>query len=344
MYMKKRIGALLLAASLLLSLLPLGALAEETEETTEAVEETQPAPDPKAKSGTCGDGLTWVLEDRTLTISGSGEMDDGAPWAAHKSKIRKLVLTGGVTKVGKEAFYEFDRLESIDFGDSLVEIGARAFYGCTDLIIIHLPKSFRTFGEECFRDCYSLKKVYCDGGMPRFNSSCLWTGEYVAVYHPTGNVWPADAVNQLVSNFGGRLGIMMGDYDDSVLAELEKEAEEAEEETEATETEPEETEAPTEAATEAPAEAPTEVPVAVTEPEIVYITTPATEEATEPVTEPETQPAETETDPVPEDEEAERPGGKSWIGLVMIAGVITFLLSGAMIFRAASKKGGRYGR
>ena len=28
-------------------------------------------------SGTCGDNLTWVLDDAgTLTISGSGEMDD----------------------------------------------------------------------------------------------------------------------------------------------------------------------------------------------------------------------------------------------------------------------------
>lgn len=340
--MKKRIGSLLLAVCLLLSLLPLGALAEET---TEAMEETQPAPDPKAKSGTCGDGLTWVLEDRTLTISGSGEMDDGAPWAAHKSKVKKLVLTGGVTRVGEEAFYEFDRLESIDFGDSLVEIGARAFYGCTELIVIHLPKSFRTFGEECFRDCYSLKKVYCDGGMPRFNSSCLWTGEYVAVYHPTNNVWPADAVNQLVSNFGGRLGVMMGDYDDSVLAELEQEDAEETEETEAPETEPEETQEPTQAPTEVPTEAPTEAPTTATEPEIVYITTPVTEETTEPVTEPQTEPSQPETEPVPTEEpEPEKPGGKSWIGLVMIAGVITFLLSGAMIFRTATKKGGRYGR
>lgn len=343
--MKKRIGSLLLAACLLVSLLPLGALAEEAEETTEAMVETQPAADPKAKSGTCGDGLTWVLEDRTLTISGSGEMDDGAPWAAHKSKVKKLVLTGGVTRVGEEAFYEFDRLESIDFGDSLVEIGARAFYGCTDLIIIHLPKSFRTFGEECFRDCYSLKKVYCDGGMPRFNSSCLWTGEYVAVYHPTNNVWPADAVNQLMSNFGGRLGVMMGDYDDSVLAELEQEDAEETEETEAPETEPEETQESTQAPAEAPTEAPTEEPTAATEPEIVYITTPATEETTEPVTEPQTEPSQPETEPVPTEEpEPEKPGGKSWIGLVMIAGVITFLVSGAMIFRSATKKGGRYGR
>lgn len=342
--MKKRILLLLLAACLMMNLLPFSAFAEEVEETTEAVEETteatEAARDPKAKSGTCGDGLAWALEGNTLTVSGSGEMDDGAPWDAHKNKIRKLVLTGGVTKVGAKAFFGYDRLESVDFGDSLVEIGEQAFYGCTDLTVIHLPATFRTFGAECFRDCTGLQKVFCDGGMPRFNSSCLWNGNYVAVYYPTNHVWPQDAVSQLMNNFGGRLGVMMGNYDESVLDGLEAPEET---ETEALETEPEETEAPTEAPAEPPVTEAAETEAA----EVVYITAPPTEEETEPATEPETQPTEAETEPTEETEPAvpaEDLGGKSWIGIVMIAGVITFLLSGAMIFRSATKKGGRYGR
>ena len=34
----------------------------------------------------------------------------------------------------------------------------------------------------------------------------------------------------------------------------------------------------------------------------------------------------------------------SWIGMVMIGGVITFLIAGAVIFRAATRKGGKYHR
>lgn len=349
--MKKRILMLLLAACLMANLLPVGAFAgevaetteaveETTEETTEATETTEAAADPDAKSGTCGDGLTWSLEGNTLTISGSGEMDDGAPWAAHDRKIRKLVLTGGVTRVGAKSFYGYNRLESIDFGNALVEIGEQAFYGCTGLTVIHLPATFRTFGAECFRECTYLEKVYCDGGMPRFNSSCLWTGNYIAVYHPTNNIWPQEAVSQLVSNFGGRLGIMMGNYDESVLADGNEETE-----TEAPETEPEETQAPTEAPTEATTEPSETEPVETEAAAVVYITAPA-EETTEPVTEPQTRPTEEETEPeaVTEPQENEDLGGKSWIGIVMIAGVITFLLSGTMIFRSASRKGGRYGR
>ena len=80
---------------------------------------------------------------------------------------------------------------------------------------------------------------------------------------------------------------------------------------------------------------------------MIYITTPA-EETVEAATEAEeTEETEAETESVAAEEvpsEGSALAGKSWIGLVMIAGVITFLLAGAMIFRSASKKGGRYNR
>lgn len=336
--MKKRIVMLLLAFCLMANLL-IPAMAEETDETLPETEMTADT------SGTCGENLTWELDGTTLTISGSGEMDDGSPWDAHRKKIEKVVLTGGVTTVGAKAFAGYDRLESVDFGDALVEIGERAFYDCPDLTVIHLPATFRTFGAEAFRDCFGLKRVYCDGGMPRFNESCLWTGDYISVFYPTNNPWPAEPVNQLVSNFGGRLGVMMGNYSEDALAELdEPEETEAIEETEAEETEHEETEAPTEEPAEAPTEEPTEAPE--TEPVAVIVTEPVTEPTetaapeTEAPTEASTEAPETEpTEPAVEDL-----GGKSWIGLVMIAGVLTFLIAGALIFRSVSKKGGKYSR
>lgn len=329
--MKKRLFVNLLAAILLVLMLTPAAYALE---------------DVHIADGTCGDGITWSLDGYTLTISGSGEMADGAPWAEHQNHIEHVVLTGGVTKIGAEAFYKYDRIETVDFGDSLVEIGTRAFSGCEDIDYIHLPATFRTFGAESFRNCTSLKYVYCDGGMPRFNDSCLWTGNYIAVFYPGNNPWPADAVNQLVHNFGGRLGIMMGSFDESaVAANLAAIAATAPTE------ETEETQAPTVAPTEAPTEPETTAatePVVTTEaptlpPETTAVTTEPTTIPTEaPTTEaPTTEAPETteETEPVTV---AEKVGGDGWIGMVMIAGVLTFLVSGAMIFRSVSHKGGRY--
>ena len=148
--------------------------------------------------GNCGEGLTWSLDGYTLTITGDGAMDDGCPWIEYMDRIEHVVLEGAVTKIGKEAFYKFDRLETVAFGEALVEIGTRAFYGCVDLSYIHLPATFRSFGAEAFRGCTSLKYVYCDGPMPRFNDSCLWTGEYISVFYPTNNPWPNEYTSQLV--------------------------------------------------------------------------------------------------------------------------------------------------
>ena len=63
-----------------------------------------PAAGAVAASGSCGEGLTWKLENYTLTVTGSGEMEDGCPWEDYKTKIEHVVLSGGVTKVGKENF------------------------------------------------------------------------------------------------------------------------------------------------------------------------------------------------------------------------------------------------
>lgn len=295
-------------------------------------------------SGTCGDGLSWSLDGYTLTISGSGEMDDGSPWESNKDHIETVVFTGGVTYIGEKAFSGFDRLKTVDFGDSLVEIGERAFYGCKNISYIHLPATFRTFGAECFRGCTGLKYVYCDGGMPRFNDSCLWTGEYVSVFYPPNNPWPQEAASQLVANFGGKLGIMMGTFDESVvqanLRELEgdeapTETTAAPTETTAQETQPqtEPTAAPTTAPTAPPTTAPTQP---TTQPTVTTQTTepPATQPETTAVTAATTVPQETTV--------AEQIGGQGWIGVVLIAAVLTLLLVGALIFRGNRNKNGRY--
>ena len=298
--------------------------------------------------GTCGDGLSWSLDGYTLTISGSGEMAEGSPWEEHKDHIEEIVLTGGVTKICDKAFSGYTRVKTVDLGDALVEIGTKAFYGCKNISYIHLPAAFRTFGAECFRDCAGLKYVYCDGGMPRFNDSCLWTGEYISVFYPTNNPWPQQYVSQLISSYGGKLGIMMGNFDAAAvaanLASQETEETEAAEETKAKE----ETTAPTEAPTEVPTEAPTEVPTeAPTEPTTVPTTEPETQptETTVPETEaptvPTTEAAET-TEVTEEKTVVERVGGDGWIGVVIIAAVLTVLLLGALIVRGTRNKGGKY--
>lgn len=87
-------------------------------------------------SGTCGDNLTWTLDDEgTLTISGTGDMYDYyehrgeyAPWRGVSAKIKSLVVCDGVTSIGCEAFLGCTYLTSITIPDSVKLIENRAFY------------------------------------------------------------------------------------------------------------------------------------------------------------------------------------------------------------------------
>ena len=94
-----------------------------------------------AKSGTTGD-CTWTLNGTVLTISGNGEMDDGVdfdedsgeyagtPWG---TGITKLVITDGVTNIGKYAFMKCEKLTSVTIPESVTSIGGYAFYRCSNL-------------------------------------------------------------------------------------------------------------------------------------------------------------------------------------------------------------------
>ena len=245
-------------------------------------------------------------------------MDSGAPWEAHKSSIKTVVFTGGVTVVGAETFKDCGSLTSVDFGGSMREIDSRAFQNCKGLTSISLPSTFRRFGASSFEGCSNLTEVYCAGNMPSFNANCLWNGNYITVYHPVNNPWPQEYVEELETNFGGRLQVMASDGSDPYES-----------------TQPEETVKPTETATE-----PTTVPT--TEPEE---TEPATEATTEPTTEATTVPTETaettEETTVPAEEEADE-GSSGWLWLFIVPLVLTVLLVSLLIIRGMLRRGGKY--
>lgn len=341
--MKKRLIANFLSICVLLgAALPLAYATEDaTEETTEETVEETGGTFSTEKEGTCGDDLTWVLENHTLTISGSGEMDEGSPWEFYKDSIYEVIFDGDITTVGDEAFASCNNLETVDFGDALVEIGAKAFYSCNALEEVYLPDTFRKFGAECFRDCENLEKVFCEGPMPSFKSSCLYNEHTVEVYFSYQTPWPAAEIERLMSNFGGRVYVTVGD------AEAFHREEEKPERTVET------TEAPTEETLPAETE-PATVPVteAPTEPATVPSTQPQTEAATEPAAE---SAAETESTFVlaeetifpgmkaEETEMEEKEGGISGLVWVLIAaGGVTGLVVLALVIRGISHKGGRY--
>ncbi len=109
--------------------------AEEADETEEAAELMEKE---VSTEGECGPNAQWSLsEDGILTITGTGaikDFEDGAErWNGLESKITEVHIANGITRIGKNAFYECTQLVHVEIGNSVEEIGVRAFSKCTSL-------------------------------------------------------------------------------------------------------------------------------------------------------------------------------------------------------------------
>lgn len=324
----RKILALLLSAVCLLGLV-LPVLATET--TSETTAARQP--------GQCGENVFWTYSGGTLTITGTGAMDDfpeGAPWAGDRLLIRKAVIGDGITYIGAHAFENFDAMETVTFGADVREIGKAAFCSCDALTEVTLPASFRVFGEESFRSCAMMRKFIFKGGMPSFRANCLWDTSAKLVY-PASNPWPLEHIIQLEEAFQTRIEFLCSDGTDPYVTEQDlHEATAPTEETQAAtvatteatqpQTQPETTAATTEATQASTAE--TLHPTETTQ------TLPATETLQTLSTQPQTQ---------PEEGANEEESLDSGIGFAIIMACLSLIAIGALVF-GRRRPAGKYGK
>lgn len=163
--MKKRLLSMILALSMMLTILPVNAI------TAFAAND--------GMSGNCGktgDNVTYVLTQNnddttnptyTLTIQGNGEMADfnesdmegRAPWIAQKEKITAVTIENGVTYVGAYAFDHCKKLTQITIHAQLDSIGKGAFRDCEGLTSIEIPKTVTSIGASAFSRCKGLSNI-----------------------------------------------------------------------------------------------------------------------------------------------------------------------------------------
>lgn len=122
-------------------------------------------------SGTCGENLTWVYDQEScvLTISGTGSMDDydtqSRPWSSSiTDKAKSLVIREGVTTIGKEAFKQFYKLQSISIPTSLQSIGDKAFYSSEHIILSELTGNY-SIGEYVFHWNKGITRLTISGNI-----------------------------------------------------------------------------------------------------------------------------------------------------------------------------------
>ena len=121
----KSLGALLLAALCLISLLPFSQAAENVHDGS--IHDT---------------AVIWSLDDAgTLTISGRGSClafssKDDQPWADHRSEIRSVVFDPSAYLANLDISYWFDGCENLAYAtlvDAVRVIGTSAFANCPSL-------------------------------------------------------------------------------------------------------------------------------------------------------------------------------------------------------------------
>ena len=138
-------------------------------------------------SGSCGENAAWSLDsDGTLTISGTGPMDDYdfstySPWHEERQSIKKIVINEGITSIGICSFSGCSEAASVSLPSTVTSLGRYSFYSCsklaevnlpggltsvdayafqfTGLTSVNIPASVKEIGEYAFGCCHGLTTV-----------------------------------------------------------------------------------------------------------------------------------------------------------------------------------------
>ena len=116
-------------------------------------------------SGETDDGISWEWERCTgvLTVSGTGSISGYTsttmPWYDVINYTTEIVVSDGITTIGKYAFYKAENVQRISLPGTLTTISERAFEYCSSIEELVVPDSVTSIGYGTFANMTNLKKV-----------------------------------------------------------------------------------------------------------------------------------------------------------------------------------------
>ena len=136
------------------------------------------------ESGTCGESLTWVLDNNGhLTISGTGAMENytakaRVPWYKSRAGILSVTIENGVTTIGDYAFNSCSNLTKLSIPKSITSISNYSFYGCSSLSSITIPTGVTFIGVGAFNNCTNLSSITIPDSVTFIDSSAFYKTGY----------------------------------------------------------------------------------------------------------------------------------------------------------------------
>jgi ribosomal protein L40E len=157
--MKKRVLSLLLVLLMVVSLVPISALADKSNTDVAYAVERGNIYFNKA-TGTitdCDESVTKAIIPAEIDGVAVTSIDRYA--FSGCTRLKSVTIPNSVTSIGYNAFGGCTSLASINIPNSVTSIGDSVFYGCTSLASIDIPNSVTSINHYAFSGCKSLASI-----------------------------------------------------------------------------------------------------------------------------------------------------------------------------------------
>lgn len=158
--MKKRFVSLLVALSITLTFLPIGAVAAPPNEIIQGNLKYT------VNNYTVNDG------GESVTVSGTSESTSEKPTQLNiESSISSNGKNYTVTEIGNWAFKEWNTLTEVTLPHTVEIIGLQAFFNCSNLTNVTIPEGVRKIGQTAFNGCSQLTSITIPGTIENMNTA-----------------------------------------------------------------------------------------------------------------------------------------------------------------------------
>ena len=174
--MKKRFVSLLVALSITLTFLPMGAVAAAPIKFTDGnlIYTVNDDGESVTVSGTSGKPRHLTIESSISDKDKNYTVTKIAMWAFNNARntLTEVTLPNTVDEIGYQAFFKCSNLTKVIIPEGVTKIGQAAFYGCSQLTSITIPSTITNM-DTAFSGNTALSHVTLTNGISKISSNAF---------------------------------------------------------------------------------------------------------------------------------------------------------------------------